>query len=248
MILDRFDIQGASDYEYDVAGIIRKINSRRTGRAVLSYIHSHKETIFIVPYDNYKLVGGDTREKNFHNVLIRFNPTDKLSTIYIMEIEMKQSTYRSAMKLDSFDDDALLHECVHAARFLERVANPIKTKEFGYDDEEEFFAILIENVYRSESGRKYVRKDHTLDVLNDKEADSYAFMLHGDNWRLIEKFCHQLPQIGQAIADIDVQFNPIRTYYEAIEPKVPKEDQETKGWYKAQDETHKLPTIICSVF
>jgi hypothetical protein len=48
-------------------------------------------------------------------------------------------------------DVVLLHEMVHALRMMQGQYNKVPTKNAFYDDEEEFVAIVIANVYLSQS-------------------------------------------------------------------------------------------------
>jgi len=57
-------------------------------------------------------------------------------------------------------DDTLLHELVHTFRQTrgQQTFNPTRTK--GYGNEEEYFAILVQNIYASEKGMTLLRRDH----------------------------------------------------------------------------------------
>src|SRR5262249_1448294 len=49
----------------------------------------------------------------------------------------------------SQDDEVLLHELVHCLRRMQGLHNPVPTVDKGYDNEEEFLAIVVTNVYMS---------------------------------------------------------------------------------------------------
>ncbi len=123
-------------------------------------------------------------------------------------------------------DEMLLHELVHAMRLLggEFKQVPLQGKLAGYEDEEEYFGVLIANIYISEMGRQPnfwvagpgqsgLRKDHGLSQLSDDQALAVDFLMDADNFRLVKKFCDQHPNIAPVIGEADGRFNPIKVYY-----------------------------------
>ena len=58
-------------------------------------------------------------------------------------------------------DDTLLHELVHSLREMQGKFTQYPTRTKGYDNEDEFFAILVQNIYASEKGITILRRDHT---------------------------------------------------------------------------------------
>ena len=115
-------------------------------------------------------------------------------------------------------DEILFHEMVHATRQLRGVFDP-QPLGFLYDTEEEFYAILLANIYGSETGRSIdLRSDHhtfehlTTDTnakfLPKKDASDYRY-------RLVEKLVHQEPRMCHELRMLKhVPFNPIRRYHE----------------------------------
>jgi hypothetical protein len=121
-------------------------------------------------------------------------------------------------------DDLLVHEMVHALRFARGLLNSVPTWDKGYDNEEEFFAILVANIYSSEKGRTRLRAGHHGYVLMPEEMNTSEGFLgkgvsppwrgHLENRQLIQKFvcqnyglCAQLCEKVTAAA-----FNPIREF------------------------------------
>jgi len=84
-------------------------------------------------------------------------------------------------------DEVLFHEMVHAGRLLGH--------DDGSDDEEEYFAILIANIYISEKGKSFSSLRRTHDAmsisLTEAEAQPMGYLFKDDNYRMIEKFCGQ---------------------------------------------------------
>jgi hypothetical protein len=105
-------------------------------------------------------------------------------------------------------DEILLHEMVHGLRQMagravfEQVAgNP------GMDNYEEFAAIVISNVYRSEQGITQLRKDHTgFDPLSGPEATLATFKTTYQSY-LLDMGIEQ-PQLCKNLRRVVCAFNP----------------------------------------
>lgn len=114
-------------------------------------------------------------------------------------------------------DEILLHELVHSARFTGRDFNQktLTGAMSGYGDEEEYFAVLVTNIYTSEAGGTNLRADHAgfsnLSATLSKPED---FLRMPENYRLVKKFCSQHPNIAPMIATANAAFNPVKTFYE----------------------------------
>ncbi|WP_161142614.1 M91 family zinc metallopeptidase [Propylenella binzhouense] len=59
-------------------------------------------------------------------------------------------------------DAVLVHELVHSLRYLQGLQNPIPTKEAVWENEEEYLAVIVENVYVSAAGGHRLRRGHGL--------------------------------------------------------------------------------------
>ena len=119
--------------------------------------------------------------------------------------------------------DILLHELVHAARFLgsDHVFNndfnfywAINPTLLGYENQEEFIAILLTNIYMSETGQKTLRLDHGSTQHPASMNGSSEFLSNGENLKVIREFCRQHNEIAPMIAKSTAPFNPIRAFYE----------------------------------
>jgi hypothetical protein len=105
-------------------------------------------------------------------------------------------------------DEILLHEMVHGLRqmagravFEEVAGNP------GMDNYEEFAAIVISNVYRSELGITQLRKDHTgFAPLSGPEATVATFKTTYQSY-LLDMGVEQ-PQLCQNLRRVACVFNP----------------------------------------
>lgn len=105
-------------------------------------------------------------------------------------------------------DDVLFHELVHAYRAMEGLFEWVETGNTWHRTEE-FFAIVLTNVYVSEIGRSdSLRGDHSSqfhslkDVVgSDSDKDFYQAIRSGTNRRLIDQMCGEMPGLTNYLAD-----------------------------------------------
>jgi hypothetical protein len=227
---DQIKVAGSSEaYEVEVARIVTDmILSSVTGRAVATKIKAHGEVLIT---DDYP--GIDSRDINSEfdpgrsskNLgIVGFHPHNRhLNTVRVQlngrPITGSQLNFVHKHSPGMKPDEVLCHELLHAARYLGGDFSKIPIPSMpGYEDEEEYFAILVTNIYSSEKGRTFesFRKSHHIRYepeMNRFEALPLMFALEDDNLRLIAKFCRQHPVIAPMIARATAQFNPVRDYY-----------------------------------
>jgi hypothetical protein len=120
-------------------------------------------------------------------------------------------------------DNVLVHELVHALRYMRGVLNMVPTLDKEYDNEEEFFAILVANIYMSETGRTlFLASHHSYDALPAELSTSEGFLgkavsppsnSHMENRRLVHKFVWQCYSLCSLLyGKVSAAFNPIREY------------------------------------
>jgi hypothetical protein len=119
-------------------------------------------------------------------------------------------------------DEVLVHEMTHATRAMRGLLNSMPLGS-NYDTEEEFLAILVANIYISESGRpEDLRLDHHGSAQLRDNTDA-AFLPARDpnayRYRLIDQFIRQQPKLTADLARVQCPFNPLRRYYELQRPK-----------------------------
>jgi hypothetical protein len=134
------------------------------------------------------------------------------------------STTNRCTQTERQADDTLLHEMVHAVRIMAGLLNPIPTPEKKtYDHEEEFFAILVQNIYMSETGRTRLAGDHKEKVITEEMNDSERFLGKGKatpdlepeerlNRRLVNKFVSLHTNFAADLAKSPAPFNPVRAF------------------------------------
>jgi hypothetical protein len=114
----------------------------------------------------------------------------------------------------------LVHEMVHAMRQMEGKWNPgiivhFPAKEQAYDNAEEFYAILVANIYMSQQGETQFVRDHAAASrpLRPEWSTSKGFLSDGLNAGVVKKFCDmEEPDFARKIGLLAAAFNPIAAY------------------------------------
>src|SRR5262249_3186871 len=117
-------------------------------------------------------------------------------------------------------DQVLLHELVHSLREMEGHLNQVPTtgNNVPYENQEEFLAILITNLYISE---KYgptipLRFSHGRGTLPATQQTSTGFLADADNLRLVRTLA-SAGQEANLFADlakvVQATWNPIAEYW-----------------------------------
>ncbi|MFL6972398.1 MAG: hypothetical protein ACJ8F2_10830 [Xanthobacteraceae bacterium] len=118
-------------------------------------------------------------------------------------------------------DETLLHELIHASRMVDGVWYPMPVNG-GYGNQEEFLAILVENIYRSEKGEKRLSdyKGHPIDTAKFLDATSPSPRA------VIAGMRGKQPSLFSALAALPrgmPAFNPVRqvdTEYKTLMQKI----------------------------
>ncbi len=120
-------------------------------------------------------------------------------------------------------DETLLHELVHSLRQEQgqedpdTLTAPFAQQRQAYSTLEDFAAIVITNIYRSENGRQGLRRHH---LSNPNAKDDYLFfpLTNARNfltmWRpQLQRLQAELPVLCRKIAEVDCHFNPFFELY-----------------------------------
>jgi hypothetical protein len=70
------------------------------------------------------------------------------------------------------------------------------------------------------SGNTGLRMSYNFSGAPDDQALSIDFLMFGDNYRLVKKFCQQHPNIAPKIGEATARFNPIRVFYQWQKHKI----------------------------
>lgn len=199
---------------------LKAIARSTVGQAILYKIRS-EGWLLIVPYT------AEFARKNTHgsscNAVTFMLPDSVKAKDRTAQVAFSASTYKKGSSCAASGpakqpDSVLLHELVHAGRKLGLDARDVKLdgKLAGYENEEEFFAIVVQNIYVSEMyGRGApLRGDHGNGQLAAPLDNAWSFMDVPENYKLVEKFCEQHTKVAPMIAKADARFNPIKVYYE----------------------------------
>jgi hypothetical protein len=229
--------QLADGYEQRVKSIIKGINSMATGRAVLASINGSLQYLVIQPWlgggepdspnalhrigdlDDATVKGKVVRSASTGEVLdpdwfgngrgsngvIEYSPDDFAKYLP----PDKKTPYFEKQSPGTPNDEGLLHELVHGLQTLwgTNVSKPVRNQKL-YDTIEEFYAILITNIYRSECRRDGLRAHHrNFSALNmtDKE-----FLKKESNRQQLRQFRRLHPTLFAELHDVKAEFNPIR--------------------------------------
>ena len=119
-------------------------------------------------------------------------------------------------------DEALFHEFVHAFRMAAGVATLAPIARGGlsnYEDEEEFIAVLVTNIYITDPSNKShsgLRRDHVSFKSLESDLDqSFTFFRSSvSTYRLVERFCRENPGFTKNLAQVKASFNPIAAFYQ----------------------------------
>jgi hypothetical protein len=231
----------SSQYEHAVLHQLRRIHHSRTGQAVFHEFekrsHHHMK---IIPYEKVKLNAFASPEDWLHatkkgqpersgadghvvldahgNPIIGQGGGSNSDVSYTPIMFTRYcNQHKTGHRSGAQPDEVLFHEMVHATRQMRGLLNPLPLG-FLYDTDEEFFAIVLANIYASETGRPIdIRSDHhgfehlTTDTdakfLPKKDMSDYRY-------RLVFKLVHEEPRMAHELRKIHSPFNPIRRYHE----------------------------------
>jgi hypothetical protein len=204
------------DYDFQVEKIFLGILNRKTGQIIVEGIHSSKYYVLVMPYWR-KICNAETiqpperlRDDEI-NVYIGFTPDASC------HVDSKTKNVAPG----GTPEETLFHELVHAFRLVtEKASNrigpslpyiPENLKKYPeYDVEEDFFAVLVTNIFSSETGRP-LRADHgALKVLPSQLSGNKDFLAIEPYAELVRKFCTDHSSVSQKLRDVPSAFNPIK--------------------------------------
>jgi hypothetical protein len=209
---------GDAAYEKEVLRLVNRILLTKTGQAIAFKIRSHG-AVFINASDA-KDANASTAGSPPAAAVIEFYPNTNQQRDANVSLKMGGSMtlkVRTIRLSPGFGpDEVLFHEMVHAARLLGNDDGAVK--------EEEFFAVLVANIYISEKGKSFKELRYRYDAfsrpMTEAEVEPFIFLMQKDeqkdedHFSLIEKFCRQHTKMAPMIAKAPAKFNPIRDYYQ----------------------------------
>jgi hypothetical protein len=227
-------IQGPPAYEKSVLEHLNKLWDTWTGWAVLRGILDTTKTVIIVPYS-----AADRKERGRRNAYARgtssrgacdsevhYSPEEfqgPLPSCFYRQAPAGPCLVPSHYAQNVGPDDYLVHELVHSLRQMRGQLNLVPTRTMGYENQEEYFAILLQNIYASEKGLTILRRDHYGDgPLPKSLSTSETFLGKGqrplsteqlENRQLVIRLTNEcLTLCGKILSHVHAAFNPIREY------------------------------------
>jgi len=247
-------------YELDVLTDLNHIYNSQTGRALLNDFKGTGRSIKIVPEPEKDGLRAKAHPENYRDALPRGEKSPQycfvpewlpfigqeacsLSILRGKEkpiegtgrgtnavIEFSPSKYHGNYA-GSAHDEVLFHEMVHAVRSARGINARNRELSEAYDNEDEFVAILITNIYMSEQQRTVLRKDHAPEQQLRKDHHRFdkletdtdeTFLPHLDEfdyrYSLVNKLVTQDSMLAGQLQLVPSKFNPIRRFFQLRYP------------------------------
>jgi hypothetical protein len=204
-------------YNFQVETIFQGILNRKTGQIIVQGIHASGWSVVVKPYwkndCNAGTVGRPEMARGEINVLIGYSPDASCA------VDPRSRDFQPG----GTPEEVLFHELVHAFRivtgqssdrkmypntFLSAAAMLKGLQE--YDLEEDFFAVLIANIFSAETGRPLRGGHHANEALPPALSSNKAFLAVEDYARLVRQFCVQHHSVSQELSRVPTTFNPIK--------------------------------------
>jgi len=221
----------ADRYELHVLELIARINQADSGRAVLRAIRRQSNRMMMIqPYVgkaiNAKAKAVDLKAATRKRRRVggrgsdRGTGTGSDTDVFFSSGYFKKSDIKPLLGIPNppkmpgiLPDEVLLHEMFHGLRHMAGLRRTRRVPfQPGYDTMEEFFAILIANLYSSECGRKGLRLDHRTSAFSFvSEAD---FLKIGRNRAHLRQLRRQQSALFADLQRVNAPFNPTRLLVE----------------------------------
>jgi hypothetical protein len=201
------------EWEQTVAATLNKLWASSAGRDVVNELGLSPKIVRIMPYYDTN-VNATAEPLNDQDAYYpgrplrrgdngRLDPGAGFGTGRGSDVRLNYTPWRFSKALQPV---VLIHEMVHAAEQQRGVSYLNTVHSACFDTVGEFDAIVVENIYRSEIGME-LAKDH-----HRKYPMSGNRMLpqEGELKARLESFRARMPHLTRALAQIRVNFNPLR--------------------------------------
>jgi hypothetical protein len=197
---DGLDDKEATQYEFAVLGMLHSFDAIPTTRALMNGFRMARRDILVVPYDE---------SDGLCNAASRSDWGLFPNKVYYSPDTWYDNGF-CVSKGDAGDTphEVLCHELVHALRRAAGVWNH-GTKH----GQEETLAIMITNIFASETNKKALRRNHhghhpqKDPVLNTSDG----YLAHHKH--LVDRFVTQHYGVATELSCVNTHFNPIRAYF-----------------------------------
>jgi len=213
-----------------------QIQQRLTGSALLAEISASDWTVYIQPYRGRGL-NATSGQRTGHaevSATARGAPVDHMSNPFGKHYDGRVGTGNGADAIVNFTpgmwagskmrkpsnapDEALFHELVHASR-QGRGVQDSSYVDHGYDDSEEYLAVVLTNIYMSEKGQLVLVGNHGTKPLQGAERDNFINNSQHNllaPQQLMQSFKDSQRDFYNALANLPaaIRWNPVRQHNE----------------------------------
>jgi hypothetical protein len=206
----------------EVSILLAKYLGKDTGQALKNAIVGAGHDLLVYPYFSFALypkapwrplglnatahAAGFEQDVKGSNSIIMFTP-------HMWGKDGKRGTFGYAGP-GSDADEVLFHEMIHGVRQMTGVSTDNKLGN-GYDNEEEFVAVVVSNIYLAEKKKNELRASHDGFAVLARPDDFLKTPLHR---QLLRKFRAAQPDLFEELADIPERkawWNPVRELRDA---------------------------------
>src|SRR5580698_1497008 len=198
---NNIDVDGRGDSKFEslVLDLLEQIGRRSTGALILSEIARNTgRKVKIVPPAPRDRAGADDSKNDGIEADARVTYPPVLGAGVAIP-----------------EDEALLHRLVQAVHRIQGGFERAPMRN-GFDNREEFYAILITNIYASEDRRPLRRDLHGFGIWDPGGTDAERFCF--DTLGTIEALSQEGPGLGlrlfAGLSRVNAPFNPIHRYLE----------------------------------
>ena len=200
-------------FNFHTTKAFEQILQRKTGQIIVEGIAAEGWAVVVMPYwrddcNNTTHGRGEMVRGSGPNVLVGFLPDAPC---------LVDSTTKD-FKPGGSPAESLFHELVHAFRFVTEKASKRKGPSIApgsslkypeYDTEEDFFTILLTNIFSSETGRPLRAGHDGTEALPPYLSTDAGFLAVEPYRRLVEQFCSDHPEVSERLRQVRAAFNPI---------------------------------------
>lgn len=200
-------------FNFQTAKAFDQILIRKTGQIIVEGIASEGWVVVVMPYwrddcNNTTVGRGEMVRGNGPNVVVGFLPDAPCA------VDPKTKDFKPG----GSPAETLFHELVHAFRLVTEKASNRKgpsnvpgssLKYPEYDTEEDFFTILITNIFSSETGRPLRAGHDRYEALPSNLSTDAGFLAVEAYGRLVKQFCSDHPTVSRKLWNVRSAFNPI---------------------------------------
>ena len=201
----------------DVSSLLGEFRGKFTGTALRNAILAAQNELLILPFFNFNLypvlpwrpLGFNSTASSGHD------DPDIIGSDAVIMFSAHMWTRKGEPGTSGISgpgseaDEVLFHELVHGLRNMAGVIATQNKLDNNFENEEEFIAVVLSNIYLAEKGRKFLRADHAgFEPMSHPER----FLNEPQNKRLLLKFKGEQRPFFDELSKIPAQkawWNPL---------------------------------------